>query len=57
MFDFIDSVRDELSEDFIVILDFISLESLHLYDRLTENLIVILRTQFRKPRCEDTFLV
>lgn len=57
MLDFVDLVRNELLEEFIEILDFISLESLNLYEKITENLIIVLRTNFKKPRCEDKFLV
>lgn len=57
MFTFIDNVREELLSEFIDILDFISLGSLNLYDRITDNLIIILRTKFSKPRCGDRFLV
>lgn len=51
------SLRDDLFNDFIDILDYISLESLSLYDKITDNLIVVLRTKFSKPRCGDKFLV
>lgn len=57
MFTFIDNVREELLGEFIDILDLISIESLNLYDRITGNLILILRTNFRKPRCGDKFIV
>lgn len=51
------NIRNDLFNDFIDILDLISLESLSLYDKITDNLIVVLRTKFRKPRCGDKFLV
>lgn len=57
MFTFIDNVRDELLGEFIDILDYISLGSLSLYDRITDNLILVLRTKFSKPRCGDRFIV
>lgn len=57
MFNFIGNIRDELFDDFVHILDYISLESLSLYDKITDNLIVVLRTKFSKPRCGDKFLV
>lgn len=57
MLDFIDNVRDELFDDFVNILDIILVESNNLYEKITENLIVTLRSKFRKPRCGDKFLV
>lgn len=53
----INHVRNELFEEFVNILDIISLESLSLYDKITDNLISILRAQFSKPRCGDNFSV
>lgn len=57
MFDFIDNIRDELFVEFIDVLDFLSVGSLNLYDRITENLILMIRTQLRKRKCEDNFMV
>lgn len=57
MVEFIDNIRNELFEEFINLLDLISLESINLYDKITENLIVTIRTNLRKPRCGDKFLV
>lgn len=57
MFDFVDHFRNELLSEFIDVLDFLALESLNLYDKITENLTVILRSHLNKPRCEDNFLV
>lgn len=57
MFDFIDNIRDELFVEFIDVLDFLSVGSLNLYDRITENLILMIRTQLRKHKCEDNFMV
>lgn len=57
MFDFIDNFRNELLSEFIDVLDLIALGSLNLYDKITENLMVILRSQLNKSRCEDNFLV
>lgn len=57
MFDFMDKIRDELLENFIDILDVLSVGSLHLYDKITDNLIHMLRKKFRKPICKDKFLV
>lgn len=57
MFNFIDDVREELLKEFINILDSISLRSHHLYDKITENLTIALRSHLRKPRCGDKFLV
>lgn len=57
MFDFIDNVKGEIFDEFINILDVISFESFNLYEKITENLIVTLRTKFKIPRCGDKFLV
>lgn len=57
MVEFIDSIRNELFDEFINLLDFISLGSINLYDKITENLIVTIRTNLRKPRRGDKFLV
>lgn len=57
MFDFIDNFRNELLSEFIDVLDLIALGSLNLYDKITENIMLILRSQLNKSRCEDSFLV
>lgn len=57
MFDFIDNIRYVLLEEFIDILEFLSIGSLSLYDKITENLTSILRKQFGKGRRKDKFLV
>lgn len=57
MFDFIDNFRNELLSEFIDVLDLIAYGSLNLYDKITENLMVILRSQLNKSRCKDNFLV
>lgn len=57
MFYFIDNVRDELLKELINILDSLSFNSLFLYERITENLTIVLRSQLRKPRSGDKFLV
>lgn len=51
------SIRKEMFAEFIDILDFILIESNSLYEKLTDNLIIILRKNFRKPRCCDNYLV
>lgn len=54
---FIGNVRNELKVDLIYILDFLSNSSLHLYDKITHNLIIMLRIYFGKSRSQDKFLV
>lgn len=57
MFDFIDNVKGEIFDEFINILDVLSVESFNLYEKITENLIVTLRAKFQVPRSGDKFLV
>lgn len=57
MYNLLNHVRNELFEEFVDILDIISLESLCLYDKITDNLITILRGRLRRPRCGDKFSV
>lgn len=57
MYNLLNHVRNELFEEFVDILDIISLESVSLYDKITDNLITILRGRLRRPRCGDKFSV
>lgn len=56
MFEFITNVRAELFEEFIDLLDQISEDSLYLYDRITENLIIELRRHLNIPRRRENHL-
>lgn len=57
MFKFIDNVRYELLGDMIDVFDRVSEGSLQLYDKITGNLIIILRTQLGVKKCVDKYLV
>lgn len=53
----LNAIQSNASTSFINVLDFLSTESNHLYERITEKLIITLRMHFGRPRRGDKYLV
>lgn len=57
MFKFMYNIQEEIIDDIINVLDNITESTHYLYNKITSNLKLIIRSQFGGKQCSDKYLV